>query len=92
MSIAPGQVSDAFLLLVTHFDAEPEGIALALEGQINTNMVAMLSDCIPAIRVVAKLDSGTEAPRSSIEARIQHGLETQENKVQETYIAWVKGH
>ena len=26
------------------------------------------------------------------QARIQHALETRENKLQETYIAWVKGH
>ena len=36
----------------------------------------------------------TQAPRSSIEARIEHALETRQNnlKLQETYIAWVKGH
>ena len=55
-------------------------------------MVVLLSDCKPAIRVVEKLDSGVEAPRSNIEARIQHALEARENKLQETYIAWVKGH
>ena len=50
-------------------------------------MVALLSDCKPAIRVVEKLDS-----RSTIEARIQHAIETRENKHQETYVAWVRGH
>ena len=54
--------------------------------------MALLFDCKPAIRVVEKLDSGTEAPRSAIEARIQHTLETRENNRLETYIAWVKGH
>ena len=54
----------------------------------DTGMVTQLSDCKPAIRVVEKLDSGIEAPRSSIEARIQHALETRENKLQETDIAW----
>ena len=67
---------------------------LPLDWNIGTNMVALLSDCKPAIRVVEKLDSGTEAPRSrpSIEARTQHALEERESKLQETYIAWVKGH
>ena len=40
--------------------------------------MTLLSDCKPAIRVVEKLDLGTEAPRSSIEARNQHALETRE--------------
>ena len=68
----------------THYDGEFEGIALALERHtdVDTNMVALLSDCKPAIWVVEKLDSGAEAPRSSIEARIQHALETRENKYQ----------
>ena len=42
--------------------------------------------------MVEKLDLGTEAPWSSIEARKQSALETREIKQQETYIAWVKGH
>ena len=46
----------------THFDGEPERIALALEGHNNMKMVAFLSGCKPAIRVVEKLDSETEAP------------------------------
>ena len=78
----------------THFDGELEGIALALERhtEIGTNMVALLCDCKPAIRVVENLGSGAEAQRSQIEARKQHTLETRENNRQETYIAWVKGH
>ena len=36
--------------------------------------------------------SGTDAPRSAIEARILNTLDTRENNRQETYIAWVKGH
>ena len=63
-----------------------------MERHKDKNMVALLSDCKPAIRVVEKLDSGVEAPRSAIEARFQHALETRESKLQETYIAWVKGH
>ena len=73
----------------THINGELEGIALVLEK--HTAMVALLSDCKLAIQVVEKLDSGTEAPRSSIEARIQHAPEIRENKSQETLIAWVKG-
>ena len=78
----------------THIEGELEVIALALEAhnEKNTAMLAILSDCRPAIRVTEKLDSGTEGPRSSIEARIQSDLETRENKQQETYITWVKGH
>ena len=75
----------------THIDGELEGIALALEAHNdrNTGMLAILSDCRPATRVT---DSGTEGPRSSIEASIQRALETRENRKQETYLAWVKGH
>ena len=51
-----------------------------------------MTDSKPAIRTLEKLDSGAEAPRSAIEARIQKTLETRENKHLETYIAWVKGH
>ena len=78
----------------THFDGELEGIALALEKHTHTgtNLLAMLTDSKPAIRVLEKLDSGTEAPRSAIEARIQRSLEIRENNRQETYLAWVKGH
>ena len=78
----------------THFDGELEGIALALEKHTHTgtNLLAILTDSKPAIRVLEKLDSGTEAPRSAIEARIQHTLDIRENNRQETYIAWVKGH
>ena len=78
----------------THFDGELEGIALALETHTHndTNLLAILTDSKPAIRVLEKLDSGTEAPRSAIEARIQHTLEVREHNRQETYIAWVKGH
>ena len=59
---------------------------IALEGHTDAdiNMVTLLSDCKPSIRVVEKLDAGTAAPRSSIEARIQHALETRENRLQET--------
>ena len=57
-----------------------------------TNMVALISDCKPAIRAIEKLARGKEAPRSHIEARILHTLETRENNLQETYMAWVKGH
>ena len=53
---------------------------MALEGHNNTNMVALFSDCKPAIRVVEKLDSGTEAPRSSIETRIQAVLQLKPGK------------
>ena len=78
----------------THFDRELEGIALALEKHTHTGtyLLAILTDSKPAIRVLEKLDSGTEAPRLAIEARIQHTLEVWENNRQETYIAWVKGH
>ena len=78
----------------THIDGELEGIALALEAhnEKNTGMLAILSDCRPAIRVTEKLDSGTEGPRSSIEARIQRALEIRENKQQETYLMWAQGH
>ena len=81
----------------THIDGETdgelEGIALALKAhnEKNTDMLAILSDCRPAIRVTEKLDSGTEGPRASIEARIQRALETRGNK-QGTCILWVKGH
>ena len=78
----------------THFDGELEGIALALEQHTHTgtNLLAILTDSKPAIRVLEKLDSGTEAPRSAIEARIHQVLGTLENNRQDTYIAWVKGH
>ena len=69
---------------VTHFDGELAGIALALEGHNDTNTVTLLSDCKPAIRVVEKIDSGTVAPRSSIEARIQLALETRKARLQDT--------
>ena len=39
-----------------------------------------------------RLDSGAEAPRSSIEARIQRALEIRENRKLETYLTWVKGN
>ena len=86
----------------THFDGELEGIALALEkhththshphSHTSTNLLAILTDSKPAIRVLEKLDSGTEGPRSVIEARIQHTLDIRKNNNQDTYIAWVKGH
>ena len=78
----------------THIDGELEGIALALEKHTEkgTNMVALLSDCKTAIRTVEKLDRGEEAPLSHIEARILNALETREHYLQETYMAWVKGH
>ena len=62
----------------THIDGELEGVALALEAhnERNTGMLAILSDCRPAIRGTEKIDLGTEGPRSSIEARIQSALET----------------
>ena len=75
----------------THIDGELEGISLALEA-LTKRRQAILSDCRPAIRVTEKLDSGTEGPRSSIEARIQRALEIRENRQQETYLTWVKGH
>ena len=70
----PDRSGDQYLgIKVTHFDGE-----LALEGHNDTNMdtVALLSDYKPAIRVVEKVDSRTEAPRPAIEARIQLALET----------------
>ena len=78
----------------THIDGELEGIALVLEKHTEngTNMVALLSNCKRAIRTVEKLNRGEEAPRSHIEARIINALETRENNLQETYMAWVKGH
>ena len=78
----------------THSDGELEGIALALEkhAEADTHLLAIMTDSKPAIRTLEKLDSGTEAPRSAIEAGIQETLETRENKHLETYIAWVKGH
>ena len=78
----------------THFDGELEGIALALgkHTEADTQLLAMLTDSKPAIRTVEKLDSGTEAPRSAIEASIQKSLETRKNRHMDTYIAWVKGH
>ena len=78
----------------TNFDGELEGIALALEKhtEANTNLLAILTDSKQVIRALEKLDSGAEAPRSAIEARIQKTLETRENNQQETYITWVKGH
>ena len=89
----PDQSGDQYLgIKATHFDGVLAGISLALEGHTDTNMVALLTDCKPAIRVVEKIDSGTAAPRSSIEARIQWALETREARLQETYLAWVKGH
>ena len=73
----------------THFNGELEGIALALEQHTHTgtNLLAILTDFKPAIRVLEKLDSGTEAPRSAIEARIHQVLGTRENNRQDTYIA-----
>ena len=45
-------VGDQYLCIkATHFDGELEGIALVLEGHNNTDKVALLSDCKPAIRV-----------------------------------------
>ena len=76
----------------THIDGELEGIALALEAHNETGMLAILSDCRPAIRTVEKLDSGMTGPRSHIEARIQSALETRESEKLETHISWVKGH
>ena len=73
---------------------ELEGIALALEKHTDadTHLLAIMTDSKPAIRTLEKLDSGTKAPCSAIEARIQKTLETRENRHLETYIAWVKGH
>ena len=76
----------------THFDGELEGIALALEKHTESLMLAILTDSKPAIRVLEKLDAGTEGPRSSIEARIQRALESRKDDNLDTYIAWVKGH
>src|SRR5258706_6469914 len=78
----------------THIDGELEGIALALEAhnKNKTGMLAILSDCRPAIRTVEKIDSGIEGPRSHIEARIQSALESRESEHLETHISWVKGH
>ena len=50
-------------------------------------MLTLLSDCKLAIWVVGRSDSGAEAPRSCIEARIQHALENRVNKLQDTYMA-----
>ena len=69
----------------THFDGQLTGIALALEGHKEADMVALLSDCKPAIRVVEKIDSGRLAPRTSIEARIQQALGNRREK--DTYLA-----
>ena len=73
----------------THFDGELEGIALALEKhtEADTNLLAILTDSKPAIRTLEKLDSGKEATRSAIEARIQRTLEIRKNKNADTYIA-----
>ena len=62
----------------THFDSELEGIALALEKHTDadTQLLAIMTDSKLAICILEKLDSGTEAPRSAIEARIQKTLET----------------
>ena len=76
----------------THFDGELEGIALAMENHKENLMLAILTDSKPAIRVLEKLNSGTEGPRSTIEARIQHALESRKLDNLDTYIAWVKGH
>ena len=78
----------------THFDGELEGIALALEKytEADTHLLAIMTDSKPAIRTVEKLDSGIKPPRSAIEARILETLETRENNLLETHIAWVKGH
>ena len=72
----------------THIDGELEGIALALEAHGDTGMLAILSDCRPAIRTTENLDSGTREPRSHIEARIQTALETRERQQQETVRRW----
>ena len=69
----PDLSGDRYLgIKATHIEGELEGIALALGGHNdeNTGMLAILSDCKPVIRVTERLDSGMEAPRSSIEARI----------------------
>ena len=65
----------------THIDGELEGIALALEAheQSGIMMLAILSDCRPAMRTTENIDSGTQGPRSHIEARIQEALENREN-------------
>ena len=76
----------------THTDGELEGIALALEAHIQTGMLAILSDCRPAIRTTENIDSGTQGPRLHIEARIQKALENRSNQHLETMIAWVKGY
>ena len=76
----------------THIDGELEGIALALEAHEQTGMLAILSDCRPAIRTTENIDSGAQGPRSHIEARIQEALVTRGNRQLETMISWVKGH
>ena len=76
----------------THIDGELEGIAIALEAHEQTGMLAILSDCKPAIRTTENLDSGAQGPRSHIEARIQEALETRGNQQLETMISWIKGH
>ena len=57
-----------------------------------TLKVLFLLLVLMAVQVVEKIDSGTAAPRSSIEAKIQHALETREGRLQETYLTWVKEH
>ena len=44
-----------------------------------------------AIRTVEKLNSGTAAPRLSIEARIRSSLKALKERLQDSY-PWVKGH
>ena len=58
----------------------------------DTHLLAIMTDSKPAIRTLEKLDSGTEAPHSAIEARIQKTLEKRKNRHKDTYIALVKGH
>ena len=71
----------------THFDGELEGIALALENHTENLMLAVLTDSKPAIRALEKLNLGIEGPRSLIEARIQHALESRKQDNLDTYIA-----
>ena len=48
-------------------------------------------DCKLAIPTVEGIDSGKSAPQPTIEARIQLALKTRKERLQDTYLAWVKG-
>ena len=60
LDLTPDRTGKKYLgTRATHIDEELEEIALALEAHEQIGMLAILSDCRPAIRTTENLDSGT---------------------------------